>query len=281
MKFILILLTIFFSTFVYSEEQQYEIIENDSIGQILEFYGDNFNKFYSKEKGEKYIKSIFNNFIKDDYSIEQIENTELFKIVVNNKDYFMIAGSSFIFSGNVIKLDVNDKDFSRYKISDNKRTLNRSVLRTFDLNDLIKYEHTSDRKRGSVIIFSDYSCPYCKKFHDYNLDKVLSSGYDVFYAPYLKNPRNLKVKDKMRQIYCYQDNLYKKELKNLAFENTKLFNSTKFKTCDYSEEYLDIIFSIGEYLGVRGTPTTVFYNGNSLSGFIQLNQYMAEVKGNN
>ena len=42
-----------------------------------------------------------------------------------------------------------------------------------------------------------------------------------------------------------------------------------------------MITNIGEHLNIQGTPTSLFYNGNLISGYIPMNQYIHVLKGNN
>ena len=162
-----------------------------------------------------------------------------------------------------------------------EREYNRKLLPLINKNDLIHFESTINTK-GSVFIFVDYTCPYCKKFHEVNLKKINDLGFDVFYVPFLRNPQNEKVRNNLYSIFCHKDNNYKKELLNKAFNLEIIFNnSDNDNKCSYSKDYFNMIASIGEHLNIQGTPTSLFYNGNLISGYIPMNQYIHVLKGNN
>ena len=182
-----------FSFFIlFSMVLKAETIKNDAVISILDYYNDSFEDFYSKEKGVKKIKEKLDNIIKDEYRIEQIDETNLFKVYNKNKHFYIFPEHDYIFIGKMLKL--NDFSFSKVIVDSERKSYNRNLLRMFNESDAIIYKNDKKEKEGRIYVFADFSCPYCKKFHDENLNNLINLGYEVWYLPFLKNPNNLVIK---------------------------------------------------------------------------------------
>ena len=277
--FILSVFFIFCSTNIYS--QNIEIVTDNSSIKILDFYNDNFQDFVDKKDSVNKIHSKFKKGLVKKKEITQVQNTNLFKVKVGNNFFYASPDLDFIFSGNTIKLFPEDGVFQREGVSESDRELNRKILAFLNKEDLIHYQSIGFSK-GSVFVFVDYTCPFCKKFHEKNISKINEAGYSVYYVPFLRNPNNERVKSNMYSIFCHADNEYKKKLIEKAFQFDIIFdNSEKDNECNLSRSYFNIMVNIGEYLNIEGTPTSLFFNGNLISGHIPINQYISVLEGNN
>jgi thiol:disulfide interchange protein DsbC len=258
-----------------------DIVYNDSIIEILDFYDLNFEKFINKEDSIMEIYSKIDPTLINKEDIKQIQNSNLFKVKVGGKDFFASPDINYIFSGKAIKIFPENKKFQRLIIEEEDKEFNRKIFPLLNKEDLI-YFKSKNNYNGSVFIFIDYTCPFCKKFHNRNLEKINNAGFDVYYIPFLRDNKNKRVRSNLYSIFCHKDNEYKKELINKAFEIELIFNNTEEdKNCSFSREYFNMLLNIGEYIKVEGTPTSLFYNGNLISGYIPLNQYFQVLKGNN
>jgi hypothetical protein len=254
-----------------------ETIKNDSLISILEYYEDSFTKFYNKKEGEKKIKNKLSDMFSDEYSIEQIEQTNLFKISSDKNHFFMNPENDFIFIGKILK--INNSDFIQQNVSQKRREYNRSMLRVFDLDDFIIYKNKGTKVNNGVIyVFVDFSCPFCKKFHDKNLKNLLMLGYEVRYVPFLKDPNNLKVKGLMENIFCLNNNEDKKSFLDKAFQNKKSFNMDS-KNCK-RKDYINNLFTLSDLYMFKGTPAIMFNNGNYIEGYVPLKSLVSQIKGN-
>lgn len=280
MKLFILSIFVFFCSFnVYSKN--IENIEDYSIYQILDFYENKFQDFIDKNEAINIIYSKFDKGVIKKEDIIQVENSNLFKIKVGRKLFYASPDLDYIFSGDTIKLFKDDSSFQREGESELKRESNRRLLSLIYKKDLIFFEGEGFLK-GNVFLFVDYTCPYCKKFHERILNKVNAAGYNVYYVPFVRNPNNKKVRNNLYSIFCHSDNDYKKELIKKAFQFDIIFdNSENDNKCEFNKDYFNMLLSIGEFLNVEGTPTSLFYNGNMVSGYIPLNQYMSVLKGNN
>lgn len=282
-KLFFILSTFFYIFSIFGSEKKLNIeeVNNNSSIEILNFYDQNFKKFIDKESSINKIYEKFDPSLVNKEDIVQIENSNLFRVNVSGTYFYTSPDLDFILSDKAIKLFPEQQSFQRYNMLEEEREYNRKLLPLINKNDLIHFESTINTK-GSVFIFVDYTCPYCKKFHEVNLKKINDLGFDVFYVPFLRNPQNEKVRNNLYSIFCHKDNNYKKELLNKAFNLEIIFNnSDNDNKCSYSKDYFNMIASIGEHLNIQGTPTSLFYNGNLISGYIPMNQYIHVLKGNN
>ncbi len=283
-RFFIILFTFIYSSLAFSneEKQNIEYIKNDSFIEIMEFYNGTFKEIIDKEEAVDNIFKKFHSSMLKKEDIIQIENSNLFQVNVSGTNFYASPDLNFIFSGKVIKLLPEDQSFQRYNTTEKERAFNRKFLPFINKEDLIHFESKSIESKGSVFIFVDYTCPYCKRFHEGSLEKINNLGFDVYYVPFLRNPDNDRVRNNLYSIFCHKDNDYKKELISKAFTLEMVFNnSDNDKNCSYSKDYFNMITNIGEYLDIKGTPTSLFYNGNLISGYIPMNQYIHVLKGNN
>ncbi len=279
-----ILLTFFYTNLAFSSEDKTNVeqVDNSSLIEILKFYDGNFKKFIDKEEAINKIFKKFDSSLVKKEDITQIENSNLFQVKVSGTYFYASPDLDFILSDKAIKLLPEDQSFQRYNSTEEEREFNRKILPLINKEDLIYFKSNNIENKGSVFVFVDYTCPYCKRFHENSLEKVNNLGFDVYYIPFLRNPDNNRVRDNLYSIFCHKDNDYKKELINKAFTVELIFNnSDNDKNCSYSKDYFNMMTNIGEYLNIKGTPTSLFYNGNLISGYIPMNQYIHVLKGNN
>jgi protein-disulfide isomerase len=150
-----------------------------------------------------------------------------------------------------------------------------------------------DDAPGTIVMFTDYQCPYCKRFRDVTLDTILST-YEgkVKYVqrdwplPATMHPNAQKAAeatecaDDQGKFWEYQGLLFANQsaidvasLKSYAAQlglDTATFNQCLdggAKTAEVQKDQQD-----GTSYGVQGTPT-FFINGRMVSGAIPFTDY--------
>ena len=118
-----------------------------------------------------------------------------------------------------------------------------------------------------------------EKFHQNNLANLIKFGYQVNYIPFLKNPKNVAVKNQMLNLFCISDNEEKVRLINEAFLSPQSFKHKKIEECN-KLPYVHNLLTITNYFGFKGTPAILLYNGNYVEGFVEFQSLVLELEGN-
>jgi len=113
--------------------------------------------------------------------------------------------------------------------------------------------------KNKIIVFDDPDCPYCRKFHPI-MKEVISKRNDIaFYIKLFPLVQlHPKAYDKAKAIVC------EKSLKLLD----DAFTGKKVPPPNCETDQIDRNISLANSLGISGTPTLIFKNGQIVPGFL-------------
>ena len=141
------------------------------------------------------------------------------------------------------------------------------------------YPAKTDKVISSIYVFSDFTCPYCKKFHQ-DLDNINKAGIEVFYIPFpRKSLSDTLVVRGLQKIIC-SDN--RADTFNIAFINPNGFvNSVKNDeiSCPKSINIMDFN-NYGSEMNIQGTPAIITKNGSMIHGYNGALEFVTELKKN-
>lgn len=141
----------------------------------------------------------------------------------------------------------------------------------------------------TLVVFTDYNCPYCKKFDPY-LEKIVEKYPDVAvvfkFLPYRSESSVTSARDALtvwrahpEQFMKFNDILMAKK----GYHDTASIEEAKKKAGvivgtpdEQSLETIKKSLSIAEKLGIQGTPATLI-GDEMLSGWIPFEQFNAMV----
>ena len=112
--------------------------------------------------------------------------------------------------------------------------------------------------KHSVTIFTDIDCTYCRKLHN-EIDGYLDAGIQVRYLLYPRNGPASKAWTKSEQVWCAAD-------RNAALTAAKLDRS--FKTSQCKSDVVSEHYSLGQDIGLNGTPAIVLEDGTLIGGYL-------------
>ncbi len=109
-----------------------------------------------------------------------------------------------------------------------------------------------------VTVFTDVYCTFCRRFHS-QIDDYLAEGIEVRYLLYPRDGPGSKAWKTAERVWCAPD---QREALTLA----KLDRDFESRQCDASivEEH----YSLGQQVGLRGTPAIVLEDGTLISGYL-------------
>ena len=160
------------------------------------------------------------------------------------------ANARYVFMGDI--LDVQNKtNLSQARLG----VLNAVKWDTLPFNNAIK--SVKGKGERKIALFSDVDCPYCRKF-DAELAKVDNITVYTFLFPV--ESLHPKAAHTSRQIWCAPD-------KNKAWD--EYLSSSKIPTNDGKcANPVDQNIALANKLGIAGTPTIIFNNGQRVPGMV-------------
>lgn len=171
----------------------------------------------------------------------------------------------YLMQGDLIDLEnkVNLTDVSR-------NATRREILSAYPEEQMIVF--TPEEKKYSISVFTDIDCTFCRRLHN-QMDEYLDKGIEVRYLLYPRNGPASPAWAKAEQVWCADD-------RNEALTAAK--NDKDFETHSCNPEEISTHFTMGQDIGLRGTPALVFEDGTLVSGYLppdQLELALAEAAG--
>lgn len=169
------------------------------------------------------------------------------------------------FGGQVIYITSDGKYFIRGDVVDLSRGTNlteisRAKIRgklVEDAGEKSMIIYSREKPRHTVTVFTDIDCSYCRKFHG-EIPEYNKLGIRVRYMAYPRSGINTPSYYKAVSVWCASD-------RNKAMTLAKQGRQPERQNC---ENPIKQHMSIGEKLGVRGTPSIILSNGKLLPGYV-------------
>ncbi|MBB3142750.1 DsbC family protein [Halomonas organivorans] len=116
----------------------------------------------------------------------------------------------------------------------------------------------TDEPRARVTVFTDTTCPYCRRLHE-EVPRLNAMGIEVDYLAFPRGGMNSPGARELQQVWC-SDN--PSEAMSTAKRDGALEGDT---TCDNPVEAQ---YHLGMELGVQGTPAIVLPDGRLVPGYV-------------
>jgi len=202
------------------------------------------------------VEAIFN-ALKDRVEAlekDQIEPSEvegLYTVTIGFDIYYVSSNGKFLFSGDVIELATGNKIGGTGLAAKRQR-----MISAVSEKDMVVYPATT-AKKTAISIFTDPTCPYCRKLHE-QIPTLLDAGIDVRYLAFPRAGAQSQVAIDMASIWCADD-------KQAAMTASKQGRTVKPATCEdpIAEQY-----GIGVAMQIRGTPAIILENGEIIAGYV-------------
>ena len=196
---------------------------------------------------KKAIKNAYPDITVDNI---RVFNDKFFEVTVQKEIFYMTKDYENLVAGNIIELKTGEN-----LTEERKENARISLINNLDTNGMIIYK---PKKTNHVLtVFTDTSCPYCKKLHD-EIDNLITNNIEVRYVLFSRNGNNDDAFKQMVSIWCSSD-----KLKNLdvAFDGGFIKNDNSCKN-PISKNYAS-----AQSLGVTGTPMIFTEDGKLIAGY--------------
>jgi thiol:disulfide interchange protein DsbC len=157
----------------------------------------------------------------------------------------------YLLQGDLIDLE-NQINLSEQSRTDSRRKL-MSALKD---EDAILFAPAE--VKYSVTVFTDVDCTYCRKLHN-EIEEYMSRGIAVRYVLYPRNGPASRSWSTSEDVMCSRD-------RNKALTAAKLDREFQTSKCDAST--LTRTYSLGQDIGLSGTPAILFEDGTMIGGYV-------------
>lgn len=193
------------------------------------------------------IKAVESSPVKDIYQVE----------LATGELLYATADAKHIFSGDLLQvgnggiLNISEKWRSDKRIT---------ALQGLDNKDLVVYPAVG-KEKGEVIVFTDTSCGYCRKFHT-EIPKLNADGVTVKYAAWPRYGLQSEAGKTMLKIWCSND-------RESAMDQAKTSRKVTAETGEScNDQVIQDQIALGQIMGVRGTPAVFSTDGRQLGGYL-------------
>ncbi|WP_157981002.1 bifunctional protein-disulfide isomerase/oxidoreductase DsbC [Idiomarina tyrosinivorans] len=187
-------------------------------------------------------------------TVSKVEKTPIegiYAAVTNQGLLYVSADGNYLFAGNLFDIRSN----APVNLTDQGMAeLRQQQLKNVE-DQMVVYK--ADNEKYHVTIFTDPTCPYCKKLHK-AMPEYLAEGITVRYLAFPRGGMRTKGAYQLRQIWCSDD---PRQTFN-AIEQHE--NVDVDVDCDapVAEHY-----QLGQVIGVTGTPAIILPNGQMIPGY--------------
>lgn len=138
------------------------------------------------------------------------------------------------------------------------QTVGRTAIKEIvDKIKKIAITYKATNEIGQISVFTDVSCMFCQKFHQ-NINEYNKLGITINYLPYPREGLNSTIAKEMETIWTSSN---KKAQLDKGFKGESIPGAANTSVIAPS-------FTVGQKIGITGTPTLVLSNGEILAGFI-------------
>jgi thiol:disulfide interchange protein DsbC len=164
---------------------------------------------------------------------------------------YISGDGRYLLQGDLIDLEkqvnLSEKDRNKARVK---------MMTNVPDDDVIVF--SPEKVRHTISVFTDIDCTFCRRLHS-QMDEYLDEGIEIRYFLYPRNGPASPSWAKAEQVWC-ADN------RNEALTMAKLDKEFETHECDSS--IVSVHYSMGQDVGLRGTPAIVLEDGTLFSGYM-------------
>lgn len=173
---------------------------------------------------------------------------------------YISSNGRYLLQGDLIDLE---KNINMSELARNESR--RELMATVKDEDVIMFSPVD--KKYSVSVFTDVECTYCRRLHS-QINEYLADGIEVRYLMYPRNGPSSRAWTTAEQVWCSKD-------RNSALTAAK--NDQKFASTDCDASIVGQQYTMGQEIGLSGTPAIVLEDGTLISGYLTPDQLRARL----
>jgi thiol:disulfide interchange protein DsbC len=205
------------------------------------------------------IQAAFPELVIDKVEISPVSG--LYQLTAGPVVLYVSNDGRYLLAGDVLDMEQRLED--RNLTEATRRQLRRSLLDHLSSKEMIIY-HPKETK-GSVTVFVDTDCGYCRKLHA-EVPKLVEQGIEVRYLAFPRAGIGSSVYNKMLSAWCAKD-------PGIVMTKVMTGEAIETLTCNNT---LESQLLLGRKLGISGTPTLVFADGTLWGGYLPAEKLASE-----
>lgn len=173
----------------------------------------------------------------------------LYEAITDRGVLYISQDGSKLFHGNLYDLDKGMKNLTEAALAGPRI----EMIKPFENNMLV---YKAKDEKHVVTVFTDITCGYCRKLHN-EMAEYNDLGITVRYLAFPRQGVPSKNANEMEAVWCAADPLQ-------AMDDAKGGKSVPLAKCDakIAQQY-----SLGQTLGVNGTPAIILEDGTMIPGY--------------
>jgi thiol:disulfide interchange protein DsbC len=176
----------------------------------------------------------------------------LYEVIIGAKVLYISKDGKYLIEGDVFDL-VKMKN-----LTETKRTRGRlKAVSNIEEDTMIVF--SPEKVKHSITVFTDIDCGYCRKMHR-EMDDYMAEGIEIRYLAYPRSGINTPSYFKATGVWCADD---RKQALTDAKNGGKVI-----KTKTGCKHPVKDHMAVAEVVGVTGTPTLVFEDGQVIPGYL-------------
>jgi thiol:disulfide interchange protein DsbC len=199
-------------------------------------------------------EALFRTFQADLTSKAQLSADKVagfYEVILGSDVFYVSENGHHLFIG-----EVRDT-LTGENLTDNTRNgLRKTAMATAKEADMIVFPSEGEVKH-TIDIFTDVDCPYCAKLHE-EVPKLNAGGVKVRYLAYPRAGKGSKTYNTMESVWCADDT-------QQAMTDAKARKPVTEKKCDSP---LQAHLTLGQEVGVTGTPAMILESGELVPGYV-------------
>jgi thiol:disulfide interchange protein DsbC len=187
------------------------------------------------------------------------------EIKLSNGDFlYGSPGSDHLFSGRLLSFTGDELvDLTEER----KREDRAEMLQDLAPGTTITFAANGDEEH-EIFVFTDITCPYCKKFQDH-MAEMNERGITVHYLALPRSGIDTSVANTMARIWCAED---PQAAIDDAFSGKPFSQNVMPCQPPVAEQY-----TMAQSLGVSGTPSVFSDDGRNLGGYMTPDEVIAAI----
>lgn len=200
-----------------------------------------------------------------DMEITRIRESQipgLYEVMMGAEVVYATADGRYLMKGDLYDLG------RRKNLSENERQSARvDILSQLPASEYIEF--APGKTKHSIYVFTDITCPYCRRFHQ-DVPELNREGIAVRYLAFPRAGVDSPAFRVMESIWCAKD-------RRKALTSAKHGEFVKPAECKnpVAKQY-----ALGQAMGVRGTPAIYLENGKELPGYMPPDELLDVIRKN-
>jgi thiol:disulfide interchange protein DsbC len=183
----------------------------------------------------------------------------LYEVVVGNEDVLYISRDGrYIVAGSLFEAETrkNLTDERRAQLREAQNPARMKAINAVDEKEMVVFA-PEGKVKHTINVFTDVDCGYCAKFHR-EVPELNEAGIKVRYLAFPRAGVDSATYKKMVSVWCASN-------RQQAITDAKARREIKQVTC---KNPVKDQLSLGQKLGVTGTPAMVLSDGQLVPGYL-------------